>query len=888
MEFHLLPIHRGNPPIPVPKTPYVASERYDGGPWLSYPARKGKLENMLKDGSLDVIEYARSERVNPTPLNEIESFFQTWLYFGLIAEFTGANCDDDAGIDRSENDALNQLYKIVLVEDGSFVRLDRQCLDEFLVAGRGKISKDVEVRKAHYNHLAECLSYAYSCATQFPPEFNHAVRCSIAALGELFMTTINFAFEMLGLPLFGRDWKTGFLNEDMKASMVAHGWCPSDVARAEAKYMHIQTLFIACMLDRSLPPRNHSRCTASACNLYQINNGTYKEQHEDVGCNCDQLVVPESAITPLPLFKEGKFPLLLLKGDLHNLTYEIIESGDDAPFIAISHVWADGLGNPHANSLHKCKLQRLRTLVDAVNAQDPENTLSKSKYGGSLIWLDTLLSPAHDGKGKQTAIEKIRLVYQQAKHVLVLDAGLMAYPSSPQSAPEMLSRIFTSSWMRRLWTLQEGALAKSLYFQFKDEAKSLNALFFEVLKNRGDMAYRAVMRDVHAEMLGLMGFFNKIDAPGGLLALLDRALQFRSVSVPSDEPLCIGTLLSLDLKAILAVEKTQQARMKKVWELVAEKNEGLPAQILFFEEERLDEKGWSWAPKSLLNNQHTVVTLSTRLTRWADTQRGIPTLRGLRVQYPGYRITCRQEYGDGKPNHPWPGMPRIPEDWLQFRDKKTGSWYRIVGKQHAAISKMLVDSEKRRQYNELELFPLHDIAQTGRSVVVLRQGTELREALFATIEEENTVAEEKNEGSSEMGIAVKTRHHIFIQELRGDSYIFDLTEKLALQLRADPLTDAHLALHSRLAANEPDPSSLETMKKLGKDNEEFKASIKGLRDKMKEMTAEVIKSDEKFRQAVRTHFGESFLESIWVLIQDFFNHDIIAERLPEEQVWFVD
>ena len=42
MEFLLLPTHRGDPPIPVPRTPYVCKERYDGGPWISYPERQGK------------------------------------------------------------------------------------------------------------------------------------------------------------------------------------------------------------------------------------------------------------------------------------------------------------------------------------------------------------------------------------------------------------------------------------------------------------------------------------------------------------------------------------------------------------------------------------------------------------------------------------------------------------------------------------------------------------------------------------------------------------------------------------------------------------------------------------------------------------------------------
>ncbi len=87
MEFALLPIHRGDSPIPVPRTPYVAAQRYDGGPWLRYPERKRKLKGMLlENGQLDMIEYYRAEQVHPTPIQERVSFFQTWLYFGLIAE----------------------------------------------------------------------------------------------------------------------------------------------------------------------------------------------------------------------------------------------------------------------------------------------------------------------------------------------------------------------------------------------------------------------------------------------------------------------------------------------------------------------------------------------------------------------------------------------------------------------------------------------------------------------------------------------------------------------------------------------------------------------------------------------------------------------------------
>ena len=84
MEFHLLPIHRGNPPILVPDTPFVSRERYDGGPWLSYSARKGKGAYALNGTPFDSISHQRAERRNSTPVDEQELFFQVWLYFGLL------------------------------------------------------------------------------------------------------------------------------------------------------------------------------------------------------------------------------------------------------------------------------------------------------------------------------------------------------------------------------------------------------------------------------------------------------------------------------------------------------------------------------------------------------------------------------------------------------------------------------------------------------------------------------------------------------------------------------------------------------------------------------------------------------------------------------------
>ena len=153
-------------------------------------------------------------------------------------------------------------------------------------------------------------------------------------------------------------------------------------------------------------------------------------------------------------------------------------------------IWADGVGNPDANALYWCKIKHLWSLVGALESK--EATGPSLDGVESLIWLDTLCCPASDGPGKRMAMEKIRLVYKRAKHVLVLDAGLMAYNAKDLDAAELLARIFTSGWMRRLWTLQEGALAQSLYFQFADESVSLPQLHAKMMTMGYNMTYRAM------------------------------------------------------------------------------------------------------------------------------------------------------------------------------------------------------------------------------------------------------------------------------------------------------------------------------------------------------------------------------------------------------------
>jgi hypothetical protein len=348
--------------------------------------------------------------------------------------------------------------------------------------------------------------------------------------------------------------------------------------------------------------------------------------------------------------------------------------------------------------------------------------------------------------------------------------------------------------------------------------------------------------------------------------------MFRSVSVATDEPLCIGTLMSLDLHKILQVEPKEN-RMQKVWELVSMKKGGIPSEIIFFEEERIQTPGWGWAPKSLLPAKRVLQKAVTRPLRWKSEQMGKIDPRGLRVQYPGYRIIKREGYGDGRPSNPWPGMPRLSEDWLQFRDVKTQRWQRIADNKLAVLSMDWTTEEQRLEYNALGLFPLHDLADTRKSVLITKPRETANEAVFATI-----ISEEES-------IAVSTERQVIVKELeKEEGYVFDVVERLALQLRGDEMTDHHLRIYHNLIEGH---SGNDNTEKVTAENEQFQESLDALNEKMKALMANAVQ-DERLVAAINVFWGVSFVEHLWVFIRDFFTHDLLGETLLDDQVWFVD
>ena len=149
--------------------------------------------------------------------------------------------------------------------------------------------------------------------------------------------------------------------------------------------------------------------------------------------------------------------------------------------------------------------------------------------------------------------------------------------------------------------------------------------------------------------------------PAKVLHQLSQATYHRSISTAADEPMCLATLLSLDVRYVVEPDHAED-RMVRIWELASKKFRGMSAGLIFSEHSCIDRKGWRWAPRSLLNSGvGDEVSFPGKSARFLPefnnkmVPQGRPTPQGFRVQLSGGTLSVRS-LPRGAPLHPWAGL----------------------------------------------------------------------------------------------------------------------------------------------------------------------------------------------------------------------------------------
>ncbi|KAI0675266.1 hypothetical protein C8Q78DRAFT_531686 [Trametes maxima] len=229
------------------------------------------------------------------------------------------------------------------------------------------------------------------------------------------------------------------------------GWCPYAV-NAATFLTTLRPSLISTLLQTEPYLRSvrneHKNCNESACTFYTIEDvDTYTPLHVHPSCSCEHTKPPLHNI--MQILQDGVIPVMVYEDGLPR----VLPVTDDRPYVAFSHVWADGMGSTSDHGLPTCVVNRLARLARSLL---PDS---------GAFWLDSLCIPAAGPLRKQ-AILLMAQTYKSATMVLVIDQQVRRQCSKNRPWLYNLLYIATSGWMRRIWTLQEGLLARQLYFEF--------------------------------------------------------------------------------------------------------------------------------------------------------------------------------------------------------------------------------------------------------------------------------------------------------------------------------------------------------------------------------------------------------------------------------------
>ncbi|KAG5928511.1 hypothetical protein E4U42_000494 [Claviceps africana] len=880
------------------KTPYLCREPWDGGLFRTYAHRKSKtsiIPPMLRHVSgVPPAEQPYLESLYPTPREELQPFLQTWFFFGTLAEMLGLNEIEPGGIwlmDRHVASAeIAQLHTILMLDEGDgesprFLTAARLLSWAPLFRERLALATDQFQR---LSYLCHCLQYCSVLLSSIDENVDHNVRYSIAALGEFFTTGLyasaTLSRPIIRLPVLGYFWNRNYLRDGdgVEALMLQNGWCPSEVDKIRSQVQGLHTMHYTSRLKKALPWLDHSRCSRSVCCAFQLHLATYTPAHASEPCACALLDVDESVVSAT-LAHSDSYPVIRVEnyatGDLSDVEVHVEAYRGDVPY-----VWANGLGNPRSTALPRCQIARVARLVAALPPA-PGTTETPR------LWLDTLCCPI-EPRAKLIALARIADVYRKAHHVLVLDTSLTAFRYEASHPAELLVRAFVCSpWMRRLWTLQEGALGRVLQIQFADQAANNMTLLTELFQiAREDARYMRIWQDINHEYNQLLGFSPKTGPENTIvwakpsLSTLQRALHFRTVSVASDEPLCISTLMNLDT-GYIASALTLEKRMVRVWEKLAQSHGGISTRVLFYLEEKINIPGWRWAPKSLLASSvgESVLTLDERAMRFHTEHRqsmGVPTSLGLRITLPGYRL-IPESILPGFPLHPWPKVISPSEDQILLQNEETGEWFRIVDWYRAKKLPSWTRQECRA-FDRSEDHPLCRAVDTGRCAILVDDQIAMEDTRMGCLLQ---VEEMSRRETAIVGYTPGPSESC--PPLRAHRERSVILSRLTVAESQMMSMMRHLA--EVVARNESTAAYVEVQEKFKPGSTEWSVAEEKVRQNMKQvMRAAWLAHPEVLQQTIKDTVGESMDDYVWTLIPKLFSHKLVLRGLKKEQVLFVD
>ncbi|OAP60327.1 hypothetical protein AYL99_05329 [Fonsecaea erecta] len=687
--------------------PFLSHDEYDGKGLKFYPDRKGWT---YKSEPGHVTFEHHGERVSNG--TQIASFLQTWLYFGFLSEVTGQLVDSTQF--RKETTSGNVRVDSSCLADivGSWSKL---VVEESWSSDPAQMQPWVDHRYGALFHVREIIVNTAAAESRVMPRELMLVCLGIAVLGEYVDQALTEVCRHKGLqPPATQNWWSLLLPnspaDPLLDLMEARGWCPNRIVGLQLR--DPRSLGMLWYFANLAPPKAHGEhldCTPELCTLLQVDLQRYETLHDDKLCRCPFQGPPADTLAAatekgiVSLVTVAKHPVGSTK-----VHVTLRERREDCAYVAISHVWADGKGNLSANTLPQCVLRDLQNCANALS--------SPGVHDDMPFWIDTLCLPREPLELRRKGVAFLSDAFRYATHVLVIDSYLRSFHARSMAPIEVLARILSSDWNRRLWTLSEARLGRRVWVQFKDYAVEIAGVI-ERWKNTATRI--PCLPSIHVvnhiiEHMAVTTPMSKVRAETTLRQIpqLRLALQTRTTTWGFDEPICLSTVMGVDTRKV--VEAPNEQKMQVLWSLVS----NIPAGLAFSPATRkLSNSGYRWAPMSLMGDLKLKHPWGgpENLTARHDAK---ATPRGLEVKLPGILFKASSiTRGLFSESAKSTIFRRFRNDFQSFVLRDVGGyWYRITLGRHREMSRWHQDPASMDVCDDEPAIIL-DSAPTHRSFV---------------------------------------------------------------------------------------------------------------------------------------------------------------------------
>jgi len=506
---------------------------------------------------------------------------------------------------------------------------------------------------------------------------------SIRTLGEL-GDVIGLSIEILAWCLArGHSpgiWARFKEGDILHLRMLDAGWCPY---WTKIYCERFPPAVIYCLSGLRRSRHDHGACSLDQpCAIYDVDYNNYETKHA-VGCQRQTCLFKgpdvkqlESIVAKggIPLIRfskkikpeDGQLPSVQLDdatiprgnpgtADGAVIEIDVVEHTFGRPFIAISHVWAGGLGHFGANTLPQCQLRFLyerarqceqkrygldifSSVRELMREHTEENPWLKAMnrmadkilldwfprfiLGATAedtstlyLWIDTLCIPADPAVTnlwhlKRKAIDKMAQIYALAMHVLVIDETVQTLSCKENSNIAIAGMLMTCPWMSRCWTFQEACLSREFSFLLQDQL--INPRKWRLAEQQIDISGRtgfsvenSLMREFLSIFRGMPDVLNEgahyahQNHPLSQFILVWNGLAIRRTSLPEDTHGILAVLLGLSVQEIFLGQSGTPRDPSQRMLAILRAQHTLPLSMLYFpypENTPLCE-GCKWVPR---------------------------------------------------------------------------------------------------------------------------------------------------------------------------------------------------------------------------------------------------------------------------------------------------